>query len=93
MVGSDVATRDGVGWAEEQCVLRGVDPAVRAFVDRLPFGLLIAAGILYYTLPQAIFAVDGAGYGGGVRGRPAAQQLAEKVRTKSEPGERWVSRG
>jgi hypothetical protein len=32
----------------------GWDPAVRAFVDRLPFGLLIAAGILYYTLPQAI---------------------------------------
>lgn len=30
------------------------DPAVRAFVDRLPFALLIAAGILYYTLPQAI---------------------------------------
>jgi hypothetical protein len=32
----------------------GWDPAVRTFVDRLPYGLLIAAGILYYTLPQAI---------------------------------------
>jgi hypothetical protein len=30
------------------------DPAVRGFVDHLPYGLLIAAGILYYTLPQAI---------------------------------------
>jgi hypothetical protein len=29
-------------------------PSVRAFVDHLPYGLLIAAGILYYTLPQAI---------------------------------------
>ena len=28
--------------------------AVRVFVDRLPFGLLLAAGMLYYTLPQAI---------------------------------------
>ena len=28
--------------------------AVRGFVDRLPFGLLLAAGVLYYTLPQAI---------------------------------------
>jgi hypothetical protein len=32
----------------------GWDPAVRVFVDRLPFGLLIGAGILYYTLPQTI---------------------------------------
>ena len=32
----------------------GWDPAVRVFIDRLPFGLLIGAGILYYTLPQAI---------------------------------------
>jgi hypothetical protein len=32
----------------------GWDPAVRMFIDRLPFGLLIGAGILYYTLPQAI---------------------------------------
>lgn len=29
-------------------------PSVRAFVDHLPYGLLAAAGILYYTLPQAI---------------------------------------
>jgi hypothetical protein len=29
-------------------------PAFRVFVDRLPFGLLIAAGILYYTMPQTI---------------------------------------
>jgi hypothetical protein len=29
-------------------------PALRVFVDYLPYGLLIAAGILYYTLPQAI---------------------------------------
>jgi hypothetical protein len=32
----------------------GWDPAVRIFIDRLPFGLLIGAGILYYTLPQTI---------------------------------------
>jgi hypothetical protein len=32
----------------------GWDPAVRMFIDRLPFGLLIGAGILYYTLPQTI---------------------------------------
>jgi hypothetical protein len=30
------------------------NPAVRIFLDRLPYGLLIAAGILYYTLPQTI---------------------------------------
>lgn len=30
------------------------NPALRIFIDRLPYGLLIAAGILYYTLPQAI---------------------------------------
>jgi hypothetical protein len=29
-------------------------PAFRIFVDRLPYGLLLGAGILYYTLPQAI---------------------------------------
>lgn len=29
-------------------------PALRVFIDRLPYGLLFAAGILYYTLPQAI---------------------------------------
>ena len=33
---------------------RGWEPAVRVFVERLPYGLLIGAGILYYTLPQAI---------------------------------------
>ena len=32
----------------------GWDPAVRIFVDRLPYALLVAAGILYYTLPQAM---------------------------------------
>ena len=30
------------------------NPALRTFVDRLPYELLIAAVILYYTLPQAI---------------------------------------
>ena len=29
-------------------------PALRVFIDHLPYGLLFAAGILYYTLPQAI---------------------------------------
>jgi hypothetical protein len=29
-------------------------PAIRYFVDHLPFGFLVAAAILYYTLPQAI---------------------------------------
>jgi hypothetical protein len=29
-------------------------PALRVFVDRLPWGLVVAAGILYFTLPQAI---------------------------------------
>jgi hypothetical protein len=29
-------------------------PVLGTFFDRLPWGLLIAAGILYYTLPQAI---------------------------------------
>jgi hypothetical protein len=29
-------------------------PSVRALVDHLPYTLLFAAGILYYTLPQAI---------------------------------------
>jgi hypothetical protein len=30
------------------------DPALRAFFARLPWGLLIAAMMLYYILPQAI---------------------------------------
>jgi hypothetical protein len=29
-------------------------PALRIFFDRLPWGLAVAAGILYFTLPQAI---------------------------------------
>jgi hypothetical protein len=30
------------------------NPALRAFFDQLPYELLVAAAILYYTLPQAI---------------------------------------
>jgi hypothetical protein len=30
------------------------NPALHTFFDRLSYGLLIGAGILYYTLPQAI---------------------------------------
>jgi hypothetical protein len=30
------------------------NPAVHIFLDRLPIGLMIAVGILYYTLPQCI---------------------------------------
>jgi hypothetical protein len=30
------------------------NPALRLFLDHLPYGLFVAAGILYYTLPQAI---------------------------------------
>jgi len=30
------------------------NPAFHIFVDRLPYGLMIAVGILYYTLPQCI---------------------------------------
>ncbi len=30
------------------------NPALRIFFGQLPYGLLVAAGILYYTLPQAM---------------------------------------
>jgi hypothetical protein len=29
-------------------------PVLQNFIDNLPYGLLVASGILYYTLPQAI---------------------------------------